>query len=153
MDFFQHQETARRKTGLLIFYFVVAVVLIILMTYSIVAGAILLTSRHARPPLHSVLDLWEPGLFVMVSVGTLALIGGGSLYRVASLASGGKSVAEMMGGRPLSSQTTDPDERKILNVVEEMAIAAGTPVPAANTAVTVPPSPPTLHPDLLRWRG
>ena len=65
----------------------------------------------------------------MVSLGTLALIGGGSLYRVASLAGGGHSVAEMMGGRPLSSQTTDPDERKILNVVEEMAIAAGTPVP------------------------
>ena len=34
-----------------------------------------------------------------------------------------------MGGRPLSPQTTDPDERKILNVVEEMAIASGTPVP------------------------
>ena len=75
------------------------------------------------------LDLWNPGLFAVVSLGTLALIGGGSLYRVASLAGGGHSVAEMMGGRPLSAQTTDPDERKILNVVEEMAIAAGTPVP------------------------
>ena len=34
-----------------------------------------------------------------------------------------------MGGRLLHPQTSDPDERKILNVVEEMAIAAGTPVP------------------------
>ena len=62
-------------------------------------------------------------------MGTLALIGGGSLYRIASLAGGGHTVAELMGGRLLHPQTTDPDERKILNVVEEMAIASGTPVP------------------------
>ena len=129
MDFFQNQETAHRKTGLLIAYFIAAVVLIVLLSYAIVAGAFLLTGRHDRPPLHSVVDLWNPGLFTVVLLGTLALIGGGSLYRVASLAGGGHNVAEMMGGRPLSSQTTDPDERKILNVVEEMAIAAGTPVP------------------------
>ena len=129
MDFFQNQETARRKTGLLIVYFVVAVVLIILLSYAIVAGALLLAGPREGPQLHSVLDLWDPGLFAAVSLGTLALIGGGSLYRVASLAGGGHNVAEMMGGRPLASQTTDPDERKILNVVEEMAIASGTPVP------------------------
>ena len=129
MDFFQDQETARRKTGLLIAYFIAAVVSIVLLSYAIVAGAFLLTARHDRPPLHSVVDLWDPGLFAMVSLGTLALIGGGSLYRVASLAGGGHNVAEMMGGRPIASQTADPDERKILNVVEEMAIAAGTPVP------------------------
>jgi Zn-dependent protease with chaperone function len=45
------------------------------------------------------------------------------------LAGGGHTVAEMMGGQPLSPQTADPDERKIQNVVEEMAIASGTPVP------------------------
>jgi Zn-dependent protease with chaperone function len=129
MDFFQNQETARRKTGLLIVYFIVALTLIVLLSYAIVAGAFQLAGRHDRPPLHSALDLWDPGLFLVVSLGTLALIGGGSLYRVASLAGGGHTVAEMMGGRPLSAQTTDPDERKILNVVEEMAIASGTPVP------------------------
>ena len=75
------------------------------------------------------LDLWDPDLFAVVALGTLALIGGGSLYKIAALAGGGHTVAEMMGGRPLSPQTTDPDERKILNVVEEMAIASGTPVP------------------------
>ena len=129
MDFFQHQERARRKTGLLIAYFIAAVVLIVLLVYSIVVGAILLAGPREGSPGHSVLPLWDPALFAMVSMGTLALIGGGSLYRVASLAGGGHSVAETMGGRPLSHQTTDPDERKILNVVEEMAIASGTPVP------------------------
>ena len=129
MDFFQHQETARRKTGLLIFYFVVAVVSIILLVYSLVVGALLLAGSSEASRLHSALGFWDPGLFAAVSLATLALIGGGSMYRVASLAGGGHYVAEMMGGRPLSPQTIDPDERKILNVVEEMAIASGTPVP------------------------
>jgi Zn-dependent protease with chaperone function len=129
MDFFQQQETARRKTSLLIIYFSAAVVLIVLLVYSIAAGVFLLSGQRGAQPLHSVLQLWDPGLFAAVTLGTLALIGGGSLYRVASLAGGGHNVAEMMGGRPLLPQTTDPDERKILNVVEEMAIASGTPVP------------------------
>ncbi len=62
-------------------------------------------------------------------MGTAALISGGSLYKIASLAGGGHTVAELLGGRLLQPQTADPDERRILNVVEEMAIAAGTPVP------------------------
>jgi Zn-dependent protease with chaperone function len=130
MDFFQHQETARRKTGLLVFYFVVAVVLIVLIAYAIVAAALLASNKEARVSEGGVVaQLWDPGLFGMVTVATLALIGGGSLFRVASLAGGGHTVAELLGGRPLSPGTSDPDERKILNVVEEMAIASGTPVP------------------------
>jgi Zn-dependent protease with chaperone function len=38
-------------------------------------------------------------------------------------------VAELLDGRPIDPNTTDPDERRVLNVVEEMAIASGTPVP------------------------
>jgi Zn-dependent protease with chaperone function len=129
MDFFQHQETARRRTGLLIVYFLTAVALIVLLAYAIIAGAILATKTDQSEPTQFAPALWDPALFAMVTLGTLALIGGGSLYRMASLASGGQSVAEMMGGRLLLPQTTDPDERKILNVVEEMAIASGTPVP------------------------
>ncbi len=40
MDFFEHQERARRKTGLLVVYFVVAVALIILAVYLAVAGVL-----------------------------------------------------------------------------------------------------------------
>ena len=126
----RHQETARRKTGLLIVYFISAVVLIVVLVYSIVAGAILLSgSREAAQGASPSCRSGTRACSRWWSLGTLALIGGGSLYRIASLAGGGHTVAEMMGGRPLSHQTTDPDERKILNVVEEMAIASGTPVP------------------------
>ena len=118
------------QTGLLVVYFVAAVVLIVLLTYAVVAGVVCLLARAERGPgARRRGALWDPGLFAVVAAGTLALIGGGSLYRVASLAGGGQTVAEMLGGRPLLAQTTDPDERKILNVVEEMAIASGTPVP------------------------
>ena len=130
MDFFQHQEIARRKTGLLVFYFVVAVVLIVVLVYAILAGLLFASgSQGTASPEEGLGRLWDPGLFAIVTAGTLALVGGGSLYRIASLSGGGHTVAELLGGRPLSSQTSDPDERKILNVVEEMAIASGTPVP------------------------
>jgi Zn-dependent protease with chaperone function len=130
MDFFQSQETARRKTGLLVFYFIVAVALIIVITYMVIAVAFLgqgeADSRRGEVIAHS---LWNTGLFASVSLATLALITGGSLFRMASLAAGGHTVAEMLGGHALAPQTADPDERKILNVVEEMAIASGMPVP------------------------
>jgi Zn-dependent protease with chaperone function len=38
-------------------------------------------------------------------------------------------VAESLGGRLVDSNTRDPNERKLLNVVEEMAIASGVPTP------------------------
>ena len=58
------------------------------------------------------------------------LVGGASLTKIAQLrGGGGKVVAESLGGTPILPDTTDPDERKVLNVVEEMAIASGLPVP------------------------
>jgi Zn-dependent protease with chaperone function len=63
------------------------------------------------------------------SVGALALIGGGSAFKIAQLAGGGTVVAERLGGRRIYPNTTDPVERRLLNVVEEMALASGVPVP------------------------
>jgi hypothetical protein len=103
MDFYQHQETARRNTGLLIVYFDMADVMNVFQVYSDVMALFLAARPGEAQQLHSVVQLWDPGLFTAVSLGTLALIGGGSLYRVASLAGGGHTVAEMMGGRPLNS--------------------------------------------------
>ena len=130
MDFFQSQEVARKKTGRLIAYFLVAVILIIVTVYVAIAAVLQMADPAARDGApRSLLSLWDPELFGAVAVGTAALISGGSLYKIASLSGGGQTVAELLGGRLLHPQTTDPDERRILNVVEEMAIAAGTPVP------------------------
>ena len=130
MDFFQSQEVARKKTGLLIAYFLLAVILIIVTVYLAIAAVLHWADPEAREQAELTLSsLWDPQLFAVVAAGTAALISGGSLYKIASLSGGGRTVAELMGGRLLHPETTDLDERKILNVVEEMAIAAGTPVP------------------------
>lgn len=130
MDFFQNQEVARKKTGRLIVYFLLAVILIIVTIYLAIAAVLHWAEPAAREGGSLELpSLWDPQLFVVIAAGTAALISGGSLYKIASLSGGGHTVAELMGGRLLHPQTRDLDERKILNVVEEMAIAAGTPVP------------------------
>ncbi len=129
MDFFERQDKARRHTKLLVFYFVIAVVCIITAVYLacllIFAGAV--THRHYGPTPE--IALWNPRLFFYVALGTLGVIIAGSVYKTQELSGGGSVVAETLGGRPVKPNTTDLDERKLLNVVEEMAIAAGLPVP------------------------
>ena len=134
MDFFERQEHARRSTKWLVIYFVLGVTLLIVAMY----GAALLAFAGATAGRHhhyyddggpAQLALWNPQLFSGVAVCTLAVIAIGSLSKTLELARGGSAVATMLGGRPVSPTTTDPDERKVLNVVEEMAIAAGVPVP------------------------
>ncbi len=127
MDFFEHQERARHKTTLLGCYFVAAVVLIILSVYLAIAAVLFYgqSGRDGRPAA----TLWFPDVFAAVSVGTDVLITLGSLYKMAELSGGGEVVARTLGGRPVAANTTDLRERVLLNVVEEMAIASGTPVP------------------------
>jgi Zn-dependent protease with chaperone function len=138
MDFFEHQEKAQRNTKLLVVYFVSGVVLLILAIYLAIALAFAVgrpkfqrTYSEADGAYLSVtsLPLWNPKLFFGVALGTLAVILIGSASKTAELSSGGRAVAEMLGGRQVNQNTTDPDERKLLNVVEEMAIASGVPVP------------------------
>ena len=74
-------------------------------------------------------SIWDTRIFLGVSLATLAIVGLGSAYKTSSLAAGGSAVSEMMGGRLLNPNSNDPDERKLLNVVEEMSIASGVPMP------------------------
>ena len=75
-------------------------------------------------------SLWNPQIFLRRQPSARSpSFGIGSAYKTMALAAGGSAVSEMMGGRPVNPNTTDPDERKLLNVVEEMAIASGVPVP------------------------
>ena len=129
MDFFERQDKARKNTKLLVFYFVIAVVLIVASIYfaSLFAfnSAVKYRQRGYAPPT----SLWNPQIFLYAACGTLAVIIGGSLFKTAQLSSGGSAVAESLGGRLIDTTTNDPHERKLLNVVEEMAIASGVPVP------------------------
>lgn len=125
MDFFERQDQARGNTRLLIVYFVIAVVGIVASVYL----ASLLIFYGAQSQQSPGFTLWQPELFVFVTLGTLSVIAISSLYKTATLAKGGSVVAETLGGRLVSPNTNHPDERKLMNVVEEMAIASGVPVP------------------------
>jgi len=126
MDFFERQDQARRNTKLLSLYFVIAVVSLILAIYI----AVLLIFKGVKMNLRAGdVPLWDPQLFAGVAIATLAIIILGSVFKSLQLSKGGSAVAESLGGRLLSPNTTDLDERKLLNVVEEMALASGVPVP------------------------
>jgi Zn-dependent protease with chaperone function len=135
MDFFQRQDQARRKTKWLVIYFILAVAAMIVAIYIaavvIFSGVQLHQQRgnYYNDESAPQISLWDPQIFLGVALGTLAVVFIGSSYKTMALASGGSAVSEMMGARLISANTTDPDERKLLNVVEEMAIASGVPVP------------------------
>lgn len=122
IDFFQQQDTARRKTSLLVVYFVLAIVVLIALVYALLLGLELYGTGEA-------VSLWQPELLLVVAVGVGVLVGGASVFKVAQLASGGQAVALMMGGAEVPGTTRDARERRLLNIVEEMAIASGVPVP------------------------
>jgi Zn-dependent protease with chaperone function len=67
--------------------------------------------------------------FLTIGAGVVAVIVVGSLYKIMTLSAGGKAVAESLGGQLIPQNTRDLNQRKLLNVVEEMAIASGTPAP------------------------
>ena len=131
MDFFERQDQARRNTKLLVVYFVLGVATLIVAVYAAALGIFTGLSSHHRTGYGEEVQLvlWNPQLFLVAAVGTLAVIVLGSGFKTLELAQGGSTVATMLGGRLVAPTTTDPDERKLRNVVEEMAIAAGVPVP------------------------
>jgi Zn-dependent protease with chaperone function len=136
-DFFERQDHARRKTKILVVYLMLAVGLTIAAIYLAVALILQVPKTHRRLQVErefvsvtpSLERLWNPQLFAGVSLITGLVILGGSLHRLNELRQGGASLASKLGGRRIHPQTSDPDERKLLNIVEEMAIASGIPVP------------------------
>jgi Zn-dependent protease with chaperone function len=118
-NFFERQAEARRTSLRLRLLFALAVVAVVLaVDAALWIGLGLSTSR-----------LPDPQFLLMASVGTLAVIGVSSLYRMASLRAGGAAVAMQLGGSAVAEDTRDPQLRRLRNVVEEMAIASGVPVP------------------------
>ena len=74
--------------------------------------------------------LWHPELFQVVVSVVLIIVALGSLIKAVKLRKGGKAIALALGGRALIAPATNPDERELQNIVEEMSIASGVPVPA-----------------------
>lgn len=124
MDFFEHQEQARRKTGLLIFYFILALLGIIGATYTLVIGILIFTGENEGG------NFIRPGVLAATAGVTCLIVFLASTFKSLQLSGGGGAVARELGGREIDANTTDFHERRLLNVIEEMAIASGVPVPA-----------------------
>ncbi|MBA4136998.1 MAG: hypothetical protein C0518_06750 [Opitutus sp.] len=132
MDFFEAQDRAKRRTNRLVVLFVFAVLGTIAASY--LAACLILSftpdnelrfSNEAPPTF-----VWDPQLFGILAAAVVTVVGLASLYKWSQMRHGGSAVAELVGGRRVDLRTTDLRERRLLNVVEEMAIASGVPVPA-----------------------
>jgi Zn-dependent protease with chaperone function len=154
-DFFDRQIAARARTARMILYVAICVVLIIPIVYVACVGMLIILERRPTtlgvmqwlespgkaPPttggffirsLRTALGPFEignPRLFVVIAGYTSMIIIGGTIIKFVECARGGATVARAMGGRLIYPNTAERVERRLLNVVEEMSIASGTPVP------------------------
>jgi Zn-dependent protease with chaperone function len=130
MDFFQSQETARRQSIGLLFFFVLAVLSLILVTNLLVMVVFgFLEPGPGGISLGSIAAQFDWQVFAAIGALVSLVIVAGSLYKTMAMSRGGAAVAESLGGQLIRHSTADLKERRTLNVVEEMAIAAGAPVP------------------------
>ncbi len=116
MVFFDKQDNARRRTVWLVAGFGASV-------FCIVAALHLAATRALELP------LFEPRVFAGIATGVLAFVVIGWALKTRELASGGPAVASMLGGRLVPAASEAPGDRRLLNVVEEMSLASGVPVP------------------------
>lgn len=140
MNFFEHQARARRRTWTLVALFALALVCIVVLV-DLIALAVFGMSNADRylqdvgqgvpvpAGLYDTVVAPNTELLLWVSALTAGAIALASQVRILTLRGGGGSVARGLGGTLVTPDTTDPLRRRLRNVVEEMAIAAGVPVP------------------------
>ncbi len=121
MNFFDAQDRARRATRWLVIVYVVATALIVAGVTLVVAVAFHMVGETGRPA--------DPSILVATAILATLLIIGATVYKTARLSSGGGRVAIDMGGTLVPADVYDPLRRRLRNVIEEMAIASGVPVP------------------------
>ena len=135
-SFFEQQAAARRATQVLVLLYLFAVAAVVLAVVTLTSAVYLQVrfddfarAAQAARAAGGWLKLVPPGLLAAAALGTAGLILAVSLWSIVKLGGGGEKIAEMVGARPVSPNADDPLERRLLNVVEEMAIASGVRVP------------------------
>ncbi len=120
MNFFDHQRRAKGTTLKLVLMFAVAVL-------ALVAGidaVAVIVMKYKQADNSAIL-----AVVVVLSAVTLLLIAGGMIVKTFSLRQGGAAVAASVGAVPIDPTTTDPQLRRLVNIVEEMSLASGVPTP------------------------
>lgn len=139
MNFFKHQDNARKKTTVLVVLLLLAVASLILVTVFGVAVLFYFFQTHstsvtAAQAYHTgfgqhLLYIAQSEISGWIALGVVLVVIAGTGYKYLQLLGGGGQIAESLGGRLLQPDSQEPGERKILNIVEEMAIASGNNVP------------------------
>jgi len=124
MNFFEHQARAKRRTLKLVVLMTLAVISLITITsvVLILAWQQIQQEINIEEPIN-----WQ--LVPAIAALVLVVVIGASLSKHAQLRAGGKVVAERLGGRLINLEPRGLEEQRLLNVVEEMALASGTAVP------------------------
>jgi Zn-dependent protease with chaperone function len=133
VDFFARQEQTRRTSRALVGLFLLAFAVVALATTAVVAVGVRMYMENNTLFLGT--QSWQEWLGAHLTLvaalagGTFAAMSIASLCRAASLAGGGGHVARMLGATQITGEGSDASHRRLLNVVEEMALASGVPVP------------------------
>ena len=129
MNFFDAQDNARRVTRRLVLAYLLATVIIVGGLAVVVGLALWSTTSPATPLSVGTFLQQQGGVMLVTALLSTALIVGSTLYKTTVLGFGGGRVARDLGGTLVDPDVTDPLRRRLRNVVEEMAIASGVPVP------------------------
>jgi len=129
LNFFEHQQRARRRTIVYLLLFAVAATIVVTVANTIVLSVFYLLDDSIPQISFQHWVTTRPAIPLWTTLIVFSLVGGASVYRMASLAGGGGRVAQELGGTRVDASTQEPNHRMLRNVVEEMAIAAGVPVP------------------------
>lgn len=123
-DFFGQQQRARRSTRLLLVWYGLAVIGVVISVYLVLRWTVVLVDGGIPYP------MWQDPVLAWTAVVVLLLIFTSTVVKSLQLGKGGPAIAEMLGGRRVVHSGADFKERRLVNVVEEMAIASGVPMPA-----------------------
>ena len=129
MNFFDAQDQARRTSRRLVFAYIVSTLLIVAGVTLVITFVLSGFSHEGKGLTFGAYVAQDPGVPITIALLTTAFILGASIVKKIDLSSGGGHVARQMGGTLVRTDVSDPLRRRLRNVVEEMAIASGVPVP------------------------
>ena len=131
MDFFRQQDLSRKASRRMVGIYILAVLCVGAAVHALVSLAMAFSAVGREGEFGGAfLPVFLNPRLALATLGvTFALIVVVSLSKIAALKSGGSAVAESMGGRRVLTTTQDFNERRLLNVVEEMALASGVAMP------------------------
>ncbi|HEY4339042.1 MAG TPA: M48 family metallopeptidase [Steroidobacteraceae bacterium] len=137
MDFYAYQAKARRQSRYFVVIFMAAVAAVVIGLDAVIFTVLAARSSAASyggqygdasaDPLQFAMR--NPDVAFVVSVLIIGVIALASLFKSAQLRGGGAVVAQSLGGVRVERDTADPARKRLRNIIEEMSIASGVPVP------------------------